>query len=242
MKTLALGALVLGALSCASTPSASSNPPSDLPVERPLRAGFLVVDGVYNTELTAPFDIFHHTVFHTKPGIEVFTVAPTKAPLRTFEGLSLQPDHDFATAPEIDILVVPSTEHSMDSDLENEAMIAWVRKVGTRARFVVSLCDGAFVLARAGLVKGRWSTTFPGDLERYAEMFPSLEIKEGVSFVHDGSLLTSAGGAQSFDVAMYLVAHLYGDAVAGGVGRGMVLPWPQPGVKTAVRRTEASLH
>jgi transcriptional regulator GlxA family with amidase domain len=114
----------------------------------------------------------------------------------------------------------------MDSDLDNEPMITWVREVGGRARFVVSLCDGAFVLARAGLLDGRASTTFPGDLDRYEAMFPGLDVRRGVSFVHDGPALTSQGGSRSYDVAMYLVAHLYGDAVAEGVGRGLILDWP----------------
>ncbi|MEL6189932.1 MAG: DJ-1/PfpI family protein [Myxococcota bacterium] len=236
LRALAIAGIAVCLVSaCASEARSTTRASSPALPDRPLRAGFLVVDGVYNTELTAPYDIFHHTPFHTEPGIEVFTVAPTRSPIRTFEGLVLQPEHDFDSAPDIDILVVPSAEHSMDSDLENAPLIDWVRDVGTRARFVISLCDGAFVLAQAGLVKNRWSTTFPADQDRYAEMFPHLEIKRGVSFVHDGPLLTSAGGAQSFDVAMYLVAHLYGDEVARSVGRGLIIPWPQPGVRSVVR-------
>ncbi len=219
---------------CAST-SWNVERATDVPKDRPLRAAFLIVDGVYNTELTAPMDLFQHTIFHTKPGIEVFTVAPTKAPIRTFEGLVITPDHDFDSAPAIDILVVPSAEHSMDTDLENAELIAWVKKTGDEARYVMSLCDGAFVLAKAGLVDGRWSTTFPSDQDRYAEMFPTLDVKRGVSFVHDDKLLTSEGGAKSFDVAMYLIDHLYGVEVAKGVGRGLIIAWPPTGMPHAVR-------
>ena len=68
----------------------------------------------------APYDILHHTVFHTRPGIEVFTVSPDGEPVTTFEGLRIAPHHGFADAPEIDILVVPSAVGSMDEDLENE--------------------------------------------------------------------------------------------------------------------------
>lgn len=230
-----LGLLLLA--SCASTTPWHVERAKDVPAERPLRAGFLIVDGVYNTEVTAPFDLLHHTVFHTKPGVEVFTVAPTKAAVRTFEGLVLTPDHDFASAPEIDILVVASAEHSMDTDLENEAMIRWVREVGGRARFVMSLCDGAFVLAKAGLLDGLWATTFPSDQDRFEAMFPAVDVKRGVSFVHDGQALTSEGGAKSFDVAMYLIEHLYGTKVAEGVGRGLIIAWPPDAMAHAVRPT-----
>lgn len=232
--------LLIFVSACAAAPSSPRQVAArqDLPEARPLRAGFLVIDGVYNTELTAPYDILHHTPFHTKPGIEVFTVAPSKKPVRTFEGLTITPHYDFKDAPPIDILVVASAEHNMDSDLENEALIEWVRKVGSQARIVMSLCDGAFVLAKAGLVDGRWSTTFPSDQERYAAMFPNLDVKRGPSFVHDGPLLTSQGGAKSFDVAMYLVEHLYGTRVAQGVGRGLVIPWPQPELEWLKRERE----
>ena len=206
-------------------------PPVDLPADRPLRAGFLIVDGVYNTELMAPYDIFHHTPFHTepRPGIEVFTVSPDGREVRSFEGLRLVPDYGLDDAPEIDILVVPSAEGSMDRDLEDLRMIEWVRDVGARARYVVSLCDGAFVLAAAGLLDGHACTTFPGDQDRFAEMFPALDLRRGVSFVHDRRMLTSQGGAKSYDVAMYLVDHLFGEKVARGVGRGLIISWPPHG-------------
>lgn len=195
-----------------------------------------MVDGVFNTELTAPYDIFHHTPFHTKPqpGMRVYTVSPDGQPITTFEGLVLQPDYSFETAPPADVLVVASAEHSRDRDLDNGAMIAWVRDVGRKATFVVSLCDGAFVLARAGLLDGRASTTFPSDVDEYAAMFPQLDVRRDVSFVHDGRLLTSQGGARSFDVALYLVDHLWGEDVARRVARGLVIEWPPSSMRALV--------
>ncbi len=203
-------------------------PPEDLPRDRPLVAGFLIVDGVYNSELMAPYDIFHHTPFHTEPdpGIEVFTVSPDGEPVVTFEGLTVAPHYGFETAPGIDILVVPSAEGSMDRDLENREMIEWVRETGESAHFVVSLCDGAFVLAEAGLLDGHVVTTFPGDQDRFAEMFPDLTLQREPGFVHDRKVMTSQGGAKSYDVAMYLVDHVFGEDVARGVGRGLIIPWP----------------
>lgn len=201
-------------------------PPAELPRDRPLNVGFLVIDGVYNTELTAPYDVFQHTVFHADPGMEVFTVSPDGGTVTTFEGLVLDARYGFADAPPVDVLVVPSAEHNMDSDLENEELIAWVRETGEQALYVMSLCDGAFVLARAGLLDGRAVTTFPGDQDRFAEMFPHLDLRRGVSFVHDGKALTSEGGARSFDAAMYLADLLYGEKAAQGIGRGLLIPWP----------------
>ncbi|MEQ8766660.1 MAG: DJ-1/PfpI family protein [Planctomycetota bacterium] len=209
-------------------------PRPDLPSDRPLQVGFLVIEGVYNTELTAPLDLFHHTVFHTKPGMEVFTVGRSTEPIRTFEQLAITPDYDLESHPDIDVLVVPSAEHNMDTDLEDAALIEWVRRVGSRARYVISLCDGAFVLAKAGLLDGRAATTFPGDQDRFAEMFPDIDLRRGVSFVHDGPALTSEGGAKSFDVAMYLIDHLYGVKVARGVAGGLIIEWPDSSIPRVV--------
>ena len=211
--------------------------PPDLDLDQPLVAGFLIVDGVYNSELMAPYDIFHHTPFHTepRPGIEVFTVSPDGAAVTSFEGLVIQPHHSFETAPPIDILVVPSAEHSMDEDLENRRMMEWVQRVGSEARWVVSLCDGAFVLAEAGLLQGREATTFPGDQDAFAQRFPDIVLRRGVSFVHDGPAITSEGGAKSYDPAMYLVDHLYGETVATNVGRGLIIDWPPQSGRMPVR-------
>ena len=207
-------------------------PAADLPRDRPLRAGILVVDGVYNTELAAPFDVLHHTRFHTQPGLLVFTVSPDGRPLTTFEGLKITPDHSFANAPPIDILVVPSTRGSMDADLRNQALIDWVRATGGQARHVLSLCDGAFVLARAGLLQGIPATTFPEDYRRFSQMFPGVDLRINVSFVDAGKVITSEGGARSYEAAMHLVDRLYGRQVAAGIGKGLLVPWP-PDARTA---------
>ena len=96
-----------------------------------VNVGLLLLDGVYNTELTAPLDIFHHTAFHAPPrGMRVFTVGRSREVVTTFEGLHIIPDYDLESAPPIDVLVVPSGKHSLDSDLEDERLIDWVRRRG----------------------------------------------------------------------------------------------------------------
>ncbi len=227
-----------------STACASAAPPAD-PVApaatpgtqaapaaaQPLAVAFLIVDGVYNTELMAPYDVFHHTVFHAPPGMALFTVSPDGEPITTFEGLTITPNHSFADAPPIDVLVVPSAEGSMGKDLENRPLVDWVRTTGRRARFVLSLCDGAFVLAQAGLLDGLPVTTFPGDYQAFAERFPQLDLKVNVNFVHAGKVITSQGGVRSYAAAMHLVEQLYGLKAAQGVGRGLLIPWP-PGAES----------
>ncbi len=209
-------------------PKAKKLPPRPELLEGRYNVGILVMEGVYNTELTAPYDIFQHTVFRKgiKP-MNVFMVANTLEPITTFEGLRLLPDYNYLSPdlPPIDILVVPSAEHHLDSDLEDEAMIAFVKEAAEKATWVTSHCDGAFVLAKAGLLDSIGSTTFPSDLDAYQEMFPHLEVHREVLLVHDGKYITSAGGAKSFEAALYLCEQLYGKEVTRRLAQGLVIDW-----------------
>ncbi len=190
--------------------------------------GFLIMDGTYNTELTAPFDIFQHTQY--REGIKAmntFTIANTSDPVTTFEGVRIVPDLNYLvdSLPRIDILVVPSAEHHLDTDLNDSVMIKLVRDLSKDAMFVTSHCDGSFVLAKAGILDEVTSTTFPTDIELYKEMFPHLKVEEGVWFVHDDKFITSAGGARSFEAALYLCEYLYGKEIANSLASGLVIDW-----------------
>ena len=218
-----------------NTPNSTLSPKKDITVKTfpkldstRYNVGFLIMDGVFNTELTAPFDIFQHTVFRDNiKAMNVFTVANTDNSILTFEGMRILPDFNYLNdeIPKIDILVVPSAEHHLDTDLEDTAMLDFIRKVDKEALFITSHCDGAFVLAKAGLLDGKVSTTFPSDIDAMREMFPELDIRKDVLFVHDGKYITSAGGAKSFEAALYLAEYLYGKKIAQSLAGGLVIDW-----------------
>lgn len=200
---------------------------------------FLIMEGTFNTEFTAPYDIFQHTQY--RKGIRAmntFTVANTLEPVTTFEGLRILPDMDYTkdSLPKIDILVVPSAEHHLNTDLKDTAMLNFVKRVDQNALFMTSHCDGAFVLAKAGLLDHVSSTTFPSDIDRYREMFPNLQVKDEVLFVHDGKYITSAGGAKSFEAALYLCELLYGKEIAESIAKGLVINWDLEEVPRFIRQ------
>lgn len=232
--------LLLFATACSSNEHSTSGPASQIPEpktelqdfsdpnEEVYNVALLIMDGVYNTELTAPYDIFQHTIF--REGIRpmrTFMVAENHDVVTTFEGMRILPDLGYLTdsLPRIDILVVPSAEHHLDTDLENEALLEFIRRVDQKAMFVTSHCDGAFVLAAAGVLDGHVSTTFPSDIDQMRERFPTLDIRKDVLFVHDDKYITSAGGAKSFEAALYLTEHLYGDSIARSLAGGLVIDW-----------------
>ncbi len=232
-KSILFGCLILTFLSCGEINNSSLNQEKETRVFPELdstryNVAFLIMDGTYNTEFTAPFDIFQHTKY--RKGIKAmntFTVANTLKPITTFEGVRILPDYDYTTddLPKIDILVVPSAEHHLDTDLDDHIMIDFVKKIDSTALYMTSHCDGAFVLAKAGVLNEVVSTTFPSDIEKYETMFPHLKIKDSVLFVHDGKYITSAGGAKSFEAALYLCEILYGKEIADRIAKGLVIDW-----------------
>lgn len=228
MKNILILTLLTAFCACGQVEEKQQLPPRPMLAEGRYNVAILVMKGVYNTELVAPMDIFQHTQFRDSiRAMNVFTVGKTRDLLRTFEGLWLIPDFSYLadTMPSIDILVVPSAEHHLDTDLEDKAMIDWVGKTGAKAKFVMSLCDGAFVLAKAGLLDSVRCTTFPDDIGTMRRMFPHLQVLDSVSFVHNGKYITSVGGDRSFDAALYLCEHLYGKKIADRLAHGLVIDW-----------------
>ncbi len=220
--------LVIILSSCSPTEQKTtySNPPPL--VANRYNVALLIMDGVYNTELTAPYDIFQHTIFRKNiKAMNTFTVANTLDPITSFEGMRILPDYNYLSGdlPPIDILVVPSAEHHLDTDLDDEKMLDFVRQISKNALYVTSHCDGAFVLAEAGLLDKVASTTFPSDIPKYRKKFPQLDVRDSVLFVHDGKFITSAGGAKSFEAALYLCELLYGPEIARSLARGLVIDW-----------------
>ncbi len=196
------------------------------PDARVRTAAFVVADGVYNSELMAPYDVLHHTVYRDSLDyIAPFIVNASGGAFVTFEGLRIDPHFSFATAPAADIVVIPSTEGSMDRDLRDTAYMGYVRRATARADWVITVCDGAFALAQTGGLDGRAATTFPADRAAFAKTFPAVDVRFDKRLVVDGKYLTSVGGAMSYEPALWLVEHLWDSTRVAANARGLVWPW-----------------
>ncbi len=217
------------ALALAVLPSGVASA-EDAPV-RPGSIGFLVIDGTFGTELVGPMDVLQHVTGRVEPAPNVFTVGLTREPVTTAEGLRIVPDYSLDDAPEIDLLVVASTVESRGKDRRNEKLVSLLKSRGERARYVMSLCWGAFLLAEAGLLDGGPATTFPTDYDLFAKDYPKIDVKRDLSFVDAGKALTSAGGVKSYEVALYFVENHYGKEVAQGIASGLLVDWDRSRVK-----------
>jgi transcriptional regulator GlxA family with amidase domain len=226
---------------CQSHPSVTDQMPPQPPVapKGVLQAGFVVRAGVYNSELMAPYDVFHHSIFRDSLHyIRPFIVSADGQPVATFEGITLHPHYRFDNAPPLDILVIPSTVGSMEADVQDAAFMAWLKQAVAQARYVVTVCDGAFPLAATGVLDGRTATTFPADRAALAARFPAIQVVDTARLVVDGKYITSVGGAMSYEPAFYLVEYLYGKAHADQTAEGLVWDWNLAAVPRHIAATE----
>lgn len=192
------------------------------------RVAILVFDDVEVLDFAGPFEVFSRTRLEPGPEsrrsdesapFEVFTVARTAAPVRATGGLVVTPSHGFDDAPDIDLLLVPGGFGTRPL-VDDEEVVGWIRDTAARAELTTSVCTGALLLARAGLLDGRRATTHWGAIDLLRESFPTTTVVENVRWVEDGAI-TSAGVSAGIDMALHVVARLCGEAVAAETARYM---------------------
>jgi transcriptional regulator GlxA family with amidase domain len=188
--------------------------------------GILVFDGVAALDVAGPFEVLSRA--RLEPGIEsrrapdkalfdVFTVARSALPVTATGGLVLVPRHSFADAPQIDLLLVPGG-FGIRPLLQDAETIDWIRRTAATARLTASVCTGALLLARAGLLEGRRATTHWGSFGLLSSLARGVTLDREARFVDDG-VLTSAGVASGMDLALHVVEKLFGRDVADETAR-----------------------
>jgi transcriptional regulator GlxA family with amidase domain len=189
-------------------------------------AGFVCIEKTYNNDLIWPYDVLQHTLYPgTTDFIRTFIITPDGEPFTTSEGIQFISDYSFDTAPQLDILVIPGTDTSTTKDLDNQRYLNWLKKAVEKSSHVRTIGRGVFPLAKIGALDGRSVTTFPGSTKQLIKMFPKVKVRKNAHFVVDGKYITSVGGHESHDPALYLVEKLYSKKVAKGIARGLVMEW-----------------
>jgi transcriptional regulator GlxA family with amidase domain len=198
--------------------------------------GILIFDGVEVLDFAGPYEVFSRTRLVPGPDsrrsydsapFRVLTVARAAETVRATGGLGVQPDHGFADAPAIDVLVVPGGFGTRPL-LNDSAILDWIRARARAAQQVASVCTGSLLLARAGLLAGKRATTHWNALDLLASLDRTLTVVRDVRFVDDG-IVTSAGVAAGIDMAFHLVARWCGLGVAEETARYIEYPWrPSP--------------
>ncbi len=168
-----------------------------------MEIGSLVFDGMDQMDFTGPFEVLVRL-----PGATHRSYSPTGRAVRDARGLTIVPDAAIADAPVLDVLHVPGGG-GVDALMENEEVLAWLRKQS--GRVVLSVCTGALLLGAAGLLAGRRATTHWASLHLLPE-FGATAVDERV--VVDGDWVFAAGVSSGIDGVLTLAARLCGDEVA----------------------------
>jgi transcriptional regulator GlxA family with amidase domain len=177
-----------------------------------ITTGILIFDDAEELDFAGPWEVFTMARMGGHMDDKVVTIAERAGVVRAHKGMRVIADHSFADAPPLDVLIV-SGGLGTQKEVDNPALIAWLRQAAERCTWVASVCTGAFLLHRAGLVKGRRVTThwaFCEALRREGE----VEVLENVRFVPDGKVVTSAGVSAGIDMALWLVGQIHGVAHA----------------------------
>lgn len=169
---------------------------------------FLLFPGITQLDFTAPAQALSRM-----PGAVLAGAAASLEPIATDSGFAIVPTHDFARAPQADILCVPGG-HGVTDALNDKATIDFIARQAAGAQWVTSVCTGAFLLGRAGLLAGRRATTHWG----YTHLLPLVGAHhENARVVEDGHVVTSGGVTSGLDFALTLIARLKGDGVAQAI-------------------------
>lgn len=155
------------------------------------------------------------------PVFDLTLCTPTPGTVRSGAGLDLVISAGLDAAAEADLVVVPA--YGGDHDVP-EAVLDCLRAAHARGAWVMSVCNGVFALARAGLLDGRRCTTHWMHAEELSARYPRLEVDPSVLYVEDGRVLTSAGTAAGIDAGLHLVRRELGAQAASAIARRMVVP------------------
>jgi len=194
--------------------------------------GILIFDEVEVLDFAGPFEVFSRT--RTVAGadsrrtddsapFETFTVARTHDVITAIGGLKVVPHYAWSDAPPIDILVVPGG-FGTRTLLHDEATLSWIRETAGRSRQVTSVCTGALLLAKAGLLRNRRATTHWAGLELLATIDPTIRVQRDRRVVHD-DVFTSAGVSAGIDMSFAVVEQVCGRAVALETAHYIEYPW-----------------
>ena len=181
----------------------------------------LVFDDVEVLDFAGPFEVFavadelqEHTAFN------VFTVAPRPGTVRARNGLKVVPDYAVENCPTAHVLVIPGGAGTR-ALLGNPVIIEWIRLRSRSAEATMSVCTGALLLAKAGLLDGLRVTTHHENIGDLRTLAPRAVVDPGALFHDNGTVLTSAGISAGMDCSLHLVGRLLGDPVAASAANYM---------------------
>lgn len=192
-------------------------------MNHPIKTAILLFNEVEVLDFAGPFEVFSLAEYPTGGGkaFNVYTVAEKPEPIRARNGLMVLPSHTLNTLPDCDILIIPGGYGAREIEIHNKALIDWIKESSHKASLVASVCTGAFLLAKAGLLNGHSATTHWMSCDRLEREFPLVTVRREVKYVDEGALITSGGISAGINMSLYIVSKLIGIEAACATARRM---------------------
>ena len=218
---IAIALTVLGQLLAGSSPakrpsnneggqSAVKINPLKPPAQGSIPVAFLISEGAQVIDFAGPWEVFQDVMVpgRTDHPFRLYTVSESTSPIHTSGGMKIVPDYTFENAPAPKVIVIPAQSQPSAATLE------WIRKSTKTTDVTMSVCTGAFVLAKTGLLSGKAATTFHGAFVSFENQFPDIHLKRGARFVEDGNVATAGGLSSGIDLALHVVERYFGREVS----------------------------
>ncbi len=188
----------------------------------------MIFDGVQIIDYTGPYE-----VLGSRSRRNVYTVAEKPDAITTNMGMRVTPNYTFANQPKPDILVLPGGGNIIDGEggrgvgaqLSNQKVMEWVKENASGAKYVMSVCNGAFFLAKAGLLANMSATTTAGFIPSLQSFSPTTTPIYDKRFVDNGKIITTAGLTSGIDGAVHLIEKLDGPGWAKYIALGIEYNW-----------------
>jgi transcriptional regulator GlxA family with amidase domain len=185
----------------------------------------VLFDDVEVLDFCGPFEVFSvASGFTDPPAFRVLTVAEKAGPVTTRGGLSVNPHHRFADCPRPDLLLVPGGWGTR-KEMHNPAVIGWIKARADQAELVLSVCTGALLLAKAGLLESLRATTHHSAIDLLRQTASRATVHADCRWVDNGRVACSAGIAAGIDMSLHVLARLAGQEVVEQTAREMEYPW-----------------
>ncbi len=195
--------------------------------------GIYLYNNIEVLDFTGPFEVFAtaqrlQAMVSHNPNNQLFnvlTVAEEKTTVVAQSNLQVLPSYSIEYHPHLDVLIVPGGV--VTAEMNKDHVLSWLGSTAERADITASVCTGAFLLAKAGLLDGMEVTTHWDHIGKLKQSFPGLVVKENVRWVDNGHVVTSAGISAGIDMSLHLVGRLAGEEHAVKTARRMEYDWRQ---------------
>jgi Transcriptional regulator containing an amidase domain and an AraC-type DNA-binding HTH domain len=187
------------------------------------RVGILLFDEVEVLDFAGPFEVFSIASIQgqLEKSFLVQTVSQHGTMIKSRNGLMVQPNFSFENAPNFEILIIPGGYGAEEIEINNETVIRWIKKQRDKVGLIASVCTGAFLLAKAGLLDGKRATTHWMDIERLEREFPNVKVEKNCKFIDEESIITSGGISAGMNMSFHIIKQLLGEEVVKITARRM---------------------